>query len=109
MKQVLDAIDRALNVFGSSVRYAIYYHISKGTGLELQELASEPEKFVKGLETVFGDGAQMLERLIIQEINSEFKIRAVTLTDALMQARVKLLEGKFDSAISAKIKPRRTA
>ena len=63
------AVDRALNVLGSSAKHALYYHLENTFGIPRSEIINNPEKFVKALYSVFGPAAEMLENAIIAEIN----------------------------------------
>lgn len=84
--EILQAIDRGLDVFGTSVRQSIYFHLEKECGIDRSEILSNPEKLERGLEVLFGSGTQIVLMHIVRKINSEFGVNGTTLTDAIRKA-----------------------
>lgn len=67
-------MDHALLQLGKSIRYVIYWYLNKEFGMKKEEIPKRPEEFVKALETVFGSGAKVIERLMIDAIAEEFRL-----------------------------------
>ena len=59
---------------GESSRQAIYWHFEHDYGLKHEEIPRNPQRFKKSLDSMFGLGAGVLERLIVMEIRSAFEI-----------------------------------
>ena len=72
--KVLECVERGLSSLGESTRQSIYWHIEHEYGLKHEQIPGRPKEFTKALKTLFGPGASSLERMIVREINSEFKI-----------------------------------
>lgn len=72
--RVLGCADRGMGSLGEGARHAIYWHMEHSYGLKHEEIARKPQEFIKSLEAMFGPGASILERLIVREIRSTFKV-----------------------------------
>ena len=88
--EILESIDRGLDVFGSSVREAIYFHLEKESGISRSEIISNPKKFIAGLEPIFGPGARTIEKHLISNINSQFGISGTTLDDVIAKTKSRI-------------------
>ena len=87
--RVLECIDRGLSSLGKSTRQSIYWHIEHQYGLKREYIPGRPKEFIKALKTLFGPGASPLERMIVREMNSAFKVvkKAESFEEAVAQAR----------------------
>lgn len=74
--RILECIDRGMGTLGESSRAAIYWHIGHTCGVTREQIPRNPRKFRECLESILGLGAGILEKLIVQEIRSAFKIPA---------------------------------
>ncbi|MEM3506597.1 MAG: hypothetical protein QW589_00315 [Candidatus Bathyarchaeia archaeon] len=70
--KVLRCIDKAIGSLGESVKHAIYWHLEHAKNLKYEEIPKKPEEFIKALESIFGEGTKVLERIIVREISLEF-------------------------------------
>jgi hypothetical protein len=70
-KFLLHAIDEALNSMGKSVRQSIYFHIKNKFSINRNEIPENLEEFQKGLEKIFGTGAQFIEILIMKNLHAK--------------------------------------
>ena len=74
---------------GESSRQAIFWHIEQFYGVKREEIPMNPIEFKKSLESLFGPGAVILERSIIAEIRSEFKIPKVDTFEQAVRGAMK--------------------
>lgn len=68
--KILSCIDRALDCYGDSVKQVIYWNFEKQFNITRDKIPDHPEKFVEALEKIFGGGAGIVERTIVNEISS---------------------------------------
>ena len=66
----LSCIDRALEVFGSSVKSVVYFRFQEEHGLKREEIGSKPELFVQTIDKFFGVGSHLVKSSIEKEIRS---------------------------------------
>lgn len=67
-KAVLEAVDEALLVLGEGVRDAVYYHIQRNYQLRREEIPERLEAFHEVLLSLFGGGANVIEKLIVNKL-----------------------------------------
>ncbi|MGI0079721.1 MAG: hypothetical protein ACRECH_08855 [Nitrososphaerales archaeon] len=67
--KIKNCIDQALDSYGDSVKQVIYWNLEKMFGITSDRIPENPEKFVSALEKIFGAGAGIVERTIINEIS----------------------------------------
>lgn len=67
-KVLLEAISEGLTVFGENVRHTIYYYLKKDHGLRREDIPKNPEAFHTGLRAIFGSGASVIERHILERL-----------------------------------------
>ena len=70
-KLLLNAIDEALNSLGESVKQSIYFHIENKFSVARNEIPENLVEFQRGLEKIFGTGAQFIEILIMKNLHSK--------------------------------------
>lgn len=77
--ELVNCIDRALSVFGENIKHRIYWQLTQGMAQYSQSrgILKDPEIFVKVLKDTFGMGMWAIERQIIREITSSFKLEAL--------------------------------
>lgn len=90
-EKVLECVDRGLGSLGDSTKRAVYWHMETLYGQKREDVPSKPQEFAKSLAAMFGAGASILERLIVGEIQLDFKIsgKAQTFETAVREARMK--------------------
>jgi len=91
-KTLLEAVDHALLAFGESPKEAIYYHLNKTFKLQREDIPEDTDKFSHALNTIFGPGAEIIEKLIVKNLynrlNLDFEESAsLEITDYISQAR----------------------
>ncbi|MDG6994569.1 MAG: hypothetical protein JRN52_01490 [Nitrososphaerota archaeon] len=87
--KIIECIDKGMASIGESATKAILWHIEQNSHLKLKEISSKPEQFVNALKDILGPGATTVERLIVREVNSTFKItgKVESFTEAVARAR----------------------
>ena len=68
---LLEAVDSTLSSLGESVKQSVYFHLEKKFDIPKDEIPSRVGDFDKGLEKIFGVGAQFLEVLIMKKLYEE--------------------------------------
>jgi len=69
-KKLLIAVDYGLLALGENNRTAIYYHLEKSFRLEREKISNNPEEFSQALHSIFGPGAEVIEKFIIKDLYS---------------------------------------
>jgi hypothetical protein len=67
-KLLFEAIDEGLSSMGESSKQAIYFHLKKGFNVDKHEIPRKIEDFARGIERIFGSGADSLETLIMKNL-----------------------------------------
>jgi hypothetical protein len=68
---VVGIIDNILNqVFGKEATHLIYTHLERNYSLKHSEISDKIELFAQGLEDFLRSGAYVIERKILEDINS---------------------------------------
>lgn len=75
--QIIGCVDIALKHLGASVIRVIYFHLEKNYGIKKKDIPNRPEVFSKALYSIFGQGAKVVERLIVNEIQKRFKLNLI--------------------------------
>lgn len=68
---ILKIIDKVLNqIFGKDATTLLYRHLESNYSLKRSEIGDKIELFAEGLESFFRSGAYVIERKILEDINS---------------------------------------
>jgi hypothetical protein len=60
IQTILDSIVRGLSSIGEDVAQFVLFHITVGNEIkEMEDIPIHPQKFVKSLEMLFGEGARL--------------------------------------------------
>jgi hypothetical protein len=73
-KTLLEAVDCALLALGEEPRKAIYYHLNKRFSLQKEEIPGDTDKFSQALNTIFGSGAEVIEKLIVKNLYTKLNL-----------------------------------
>ena len=87
---VVEVVDNVLLSLGYHVREVIYWYMQNNFSLRREDIPRKPEKFIKVLESIYGQGAAVLEEMLVRAINKEFDLDAVTFPEAVKKAKKKL-------------------
>jgi len=71
---LLEAVDCALLAFGEEPRKIIYYRLNKNFQLQKEDIPEDTDKFSDALNTIFGPGAEVIEKLIIRNLYSKLNL-----------------------------------
>jgi hypothetical protein len=64
-------VDRVLNqIFGRKATRLIYRHLERNYSVRLDEIAQKLDLFAKGLEDFMSSGADVVERRILEDLQS---------------------------------------
>jgi len=73
-KTMLEAVDHALFSLGESPRQAVYYHLNKSFKLTREEIPADADEFSQALSTIFGPGAEVIEKIIVKNLYSKLNL-----------------------------------
>jgi hypothetical protein len=71
-QQLVECVDKALDNYGDSVKQVIYWKLENTFGVKKKAIPENPEKMVATLEDMFGHGAMLIEKSILNEISNVF-------------------------------------
>ena len=67
-KKLLVSVDYGLLTLGENNRTAIFYHLKRSFRLEREKIPNDPEEFSRALNSIFGPGAEVIEKFIIKDL-----------------------------------------
>ncbi len=65
---LLKAVDEGLMILGVSVRITVYHYLKKDHDLRREDIPKNPEALDIGLRTLFGSGASVIERHVLERL-----------------------------------------
>jgi len=71
---LLEAVDCALLAFGEEPRKIIYYRLNNSFKLQKEDIPEDTDKFSDALNTIFGLGAEVIEKLIVRNLYSKLNL-----------------------------------
>jgi len=78
-KFFLKVIDEELKqVFGEAATLIIYNHLEKNYSLKQEDIPEKLEVFMMGLEEFLSSGAQVIEKIILEKVYSNFGVKCQT-------------------------------
>jgi len=72
---LLKAVDYAFNSLGKSSRQALYFHLKNTFNIKKTEIPTKIMEFDKALKFIFKDGSIFLEKLILERLCKELRIK----------------------------------
>jgi len=79
------AVEQGLSSLGESVAQVIFYNIDKRYSLKRRDIVEKPNRFVEALQSIFGSGAETIQKLIIQSICAATGVDPSTLSPPTLQ------------------------
>ncbi len=79
----LACVDRGLSHLGETIKHVVYWYLENEYDLKKDAIPDKPEEFMKALEKMYGPGAKVMERNMVREMNSEFRMKANTFIEAV--------------------------
>jgi hypothetical protein len=67
-KYLLEAVDESLSLFGDSTKKAIYFHLEASFNIRRPDIPKKINEFAAAIETIFGEGARVLEIQIMKRL-----------------------------------------
>lgn len=74
-KLFMESVDEGLKVLSESGRQMVFFHLEKSYSIKRQDIPKKPEAFAKGLEKIFGVGALVIEKLILENLYSKLGLK----------------------------------
>ena len=78
--ELMECVDEGLNLFGSNIRYTIYWRMTILNNIPREGILVNPEAFVRGIESIFGAGASRIEAAIVDKIKRRFNLQTLETT-----------------------------
>ena len=72
---LIEAVDHGLSILGESARKSIYFHLEKDHGFKREQFSTNVGILGKGLHTIFGAGANVIEKMILQNLYSKLGLK----------------------------------
>ena len=74
---LLEAINEGLSLLGESGKQVLYFHLEKNFKINKQDIPNRIEEFTDAIETIFGNGAKILEiqimKCLFRKVGHTFK------------------------------------
>ena len=74
-RKIYSCIERSLNSLGETMKHALLWHIERTCNISRENFVEKPDQFTAALEKIFGGAAEILEKMIVDEIRKSFGIR----------------------------------
>ena len=74
-REIYSCIERSLNSLGETVKYAILWHVERTCNVSKENFIEKPDRFTAALKKIFGEAAEILEKMIVDEIKKSFGVR----------------------------------
>lgn len=75
-KRLVGITEKVLKqVFGEEATGSILKHLKKNYGLKLEQIPDKPEVFSRGLESYLNSGATVVERIILERLATNSRIK----------------------------------
>ena len=73
-KSLLGAIEEGLLILGDAPRKAIYFYLETKFQLKRENIPRKTGQFAKALDSIFGPGAEIIERCIIKDLYQRLRL-----------------------------------
>jgi hypothetical protein len=103
-KILIESVDYSLLLLGESARKAVYFHLERDYSITREKVPENIEAFVNGLESIFGAGALVIERSILNNLHSKLgleheEMKNFRFIDSLNRAKEIWLNGSQTETI----------
>jgi len=96
-KLFMEAVDEGLKSLGESGRHMVFYHLERSYSIKRQDIPKKPEAFAEGLKKIFGEGATVLEKIIIKKLYSKLGLKYENQKDYALADYIRDLETKKEA------------
>ncbi|MFQ6065637.1 MAG: hypothetical protein ACE5L6_09240 [Candidatus Bathyarchaeia archaeon] len=98
-KSLLRAVEEGLLTLGESPRKVIYYYLKTKFQLKREDIPEKAEQFDKALNSIFGPGAEVIERYIVKDLYQRLKLnleekKDFKFVDYVREAQLSLRRGE---------------
>jgi hypothetical protein len=73
-RRLMDCIDHALDAFGESFKYVIYFNMQQLENVDRDSIPQKPASFSETLDRMFGAGSHSVKRRIMDELSQDFRV-----------------------------------
>jgi len=70
-KLFMEAVDESLKSLGESCRQMVFFHLENTYSVKRKDIPKKPKAFAEGLEKIFGEGALVLEKIVVKTLYSK--------------------------------------
>jgi hypothetical protein len=70
-----ESVEEGLKVLGDSGKQAILFYLEKSFSLKKHEIPQKPEAFFDGLRKIFGEGAHVIQKVILENFYSKLGLK----------------------------------
>jgi hypothetical protein len=74
-KLFLEAVDEGLKVLGESGKHMVFFHLERSYSIKRHDIPKKPEALAAGLEKIFGAGASVLLKLVLESLYSKLGLK----------------------------------
>jgi hypothetical protein len=66
-----ESVDEGLKILGDSGKQAILFYLEKNFSVKKSDIPKNPAAFAEGLKNIFGEGAYVIQKVILQNFYSK--------------------------------------
>jgi len=75
-RRIILCVDAGLQILGNGGKRVIYYYLEKNFMLKRKDIPKKPKKFLKGLDSMFGEqGKDLIEKWIVEKLKITFNLK----------------------------------
>jgi len=74
-KLFMEAVDEGLTSLGESCRHMVFFYLENTYSIKRQDIPKKPKAFAEGLEKIFGEGALVIEKIIVKTLYSKLGLQ----------------------------------
>jgi hypothetical protein len=76
VEQILaESVDEGLKILGDSGKQAILFYLEKNFSVRKHDIPKKPEAFADGLKKIFGEGAYVIQKVILENFYSKLGLK----------------------------------
>jgi hypothetical protein len=72
---IAESVEEGLKVLGDSGKQAILFYLEKSFSVKKHEIPQKPEVFADGLKKIFGEGAHVIQKVILENLYSRLGLK----------------------------------
>ena len=95
-----EAVQEGLDVFSPSISQVVLFYVRKNASIPLNHRFIDPKTLEKNLEKIFGFGAKVIEKKILEVLYLKLQAPLEVIEDFRFSEEVEKAQKLFDSTIS---------